>query len=196
MIDRRLIGIESEPDRLKALTLLYERTAGLGEVADALEIEPAAARRLLEQMHDADLIEIVGEAPGREGAEPRYRAIVKAIWGDDDWAALGSREKMRMSAWTLDMIAADAREALERGTMNARSDSHASRAVPRVDERGWEELRRIFADALDAVLAVEAASAERLAEKGEPGFPVLSAMLCVELPPRPGSNPRPALGDP
>jgi DNA-binding transcriptional ArsR family regulator len=185
VIDRRLIGIESEPNRLQALTLLNERSAGVGEVADALEIEPSAAGRLLDQMHDAGLIEMVGEALHRGAIEPRYRALVRAIWDDDDWAALGSDDQKRMSAWILDMIVADAREALERGTL-ARPGTHASRAVPVVDARGWDELRRIYADALEAVLAVEAASAERLAEQGEPGFPVLSAMLCCELPPRPG----------
>jgi DNA-binding transcriptional ArsR family regulator len=184
MIDRRLIGIASDPERLHALSLLNERSAGVGEVADALELEPAAAARLLDQMHDIGLIEVVGEALSRGALEPRYRALVRVLWDDEDWAALGLEERKRMTAWIVEMINADVREAIESGSFIGRPDSHASRSIPRVDEQGWEELRQIHADALDAVLAVEAASAERLAEKGEPGFPALSAMLCCELPPR------------
>ncbi len=86
------------------------------------------------------------------------------------------------------MIDADVREAAESGTFVDRDDSHASRTVAMVDEQGWEELRDIHADALNAVLAVQAASAERLAEKDDPGFPVLSAMFCCELPPRGGDG--------
>ncbi|HUC08426.1 MAG TPA: hypothetical protein VMR96_10085 [Solirubrobacterales bacterium] len=182
MIDRRLIGINSEPDRLAALTLLNERSAGAGEVAETLEIEPAAAGRLLDQMHDAGLIEMVGEALNRGAVEQRYRALVRPLWDDDDAAALDYEERKRMTDWVIGMIDADIREAIEAGTLDARHDSHASRTAPLVDEQGWEELRDIYADALSAVLAVEAASAERLSEKGEAGFPVLSALLCCELP--------------
>jgi DNA-binding Lrp family transcriptional regulator len=188
MIDRRLIGIASDPARLNTLTLLNERSAGAGEVAAALEIEPAAAGRLLDKMHDAGLIEVVGEALSRGAVEPRYRAVVKVLWDDGDWAALGDEEQKRMTTWIVEMIVSDAREAIERGTFTARKDAHASRALPRVDEQGWEELRRIFADTLESVLAVEAASAERLAEKGEAGFPALTAMLCCELPSRGGQD--------
>jgi DNA-binding Lrp family transcriptional regulator len=182
MIDRRLIGIASEPDRLNALTLLNERSAGPSEVAEELGIAPAAAGHLLEQMRESGLIEVVGEALNRGAVEQCYRAVVRVLWDDEDWAALGDEERKRMTAWIIGMIEADVREAIEASTFVARQGSQASRTVPVVDERGWEELRDIHADALNAILAVQADSAERLAEKGEPGFPVLSAMLCCGLP--------------
>jgi hypothetical protein len=184
MIDRRLIGLASDPDRLGALTLLNERSAGAAEVAEALDLELPAAARLLDQMHDIGLTEVVGEALNRGAVEPRYRALVRVLWDDEDWAALDLEEQKQMTAWIVEMISSDAREAVEAGTFVGRPDSHASRSIPAVDEQGWGELRQIYNDALDAVFAVEAASAERLAEKGEPGFPVLSALLCCELPPR------------
>ncbi|HEU4735732.1 MAG TPA: ArsR family transcriptional regulator [Solirubrobacterales bacterium] len=184
MIDRRLIGIASDPDRLAALMLLNERSAGAGEVAEELEIEAATAGRLLDQMHDAGLIEMVGEALSRGAVEQRYRAAVHVLWDDEDWGALGLEEQKRMTDWIIEMVNADVREAVDSGSFIARHDSHASRTVPLVDEQGWKELRDIHAAALNAVLAVQAASAERLAEKGEAGFPVLSAVLCCELPRR------------
>ncbi len=187
MIDRRLIGIASDPERLSALTLLNERSAGVGEVAEELGMERAGAARLLEAMHDGGLLELVGEALNRGAVEPRYKAVVRVYWDEDDWAALDVEERKRMTAWIIEMINADVREAVEGGTFVSRRDSHASRTVPVVDEQGWDELRRIHADALDAVLAIEAASAERLAESGEAGFPTLSAMLCCELPRRDGA---------
>lgn len=186
MIDRRLIGLASDPDRRDALTLLNERSAGASEVAEKLEIEPAAAARILDEMRDADLIEVVGEALSRGAVEQRYRALVPMLWDEDDWAALGLEEQKRMTDWIIEMVNSDVREAVDSGAFVTRLDSHASRTVALVDEQGWKELRDIHADALNAVLAVQAASAERLAEKGEAGFPVLSAVLCCELPPREG----------
>jgi DNA-binding transcriptional ArsR family regulator len=184
MIDRRLIGLASDPNRLAALALLDDRSAGVGEVAEALELDVTVVARLLDQMHDIGLIEVVGETLNRGAVEPRYRALGRMLWDDKDWAALGLEERKRLTVWVIEMINSDISEAVESGTFAARQDSHASRSISLVDEQGWEELRQIHGDALDAVFAVEASSAERLGEKGEQGFPVLSVLLCCELPPR------------
>lgn len=190
MTDRRLTRIASDPDRLNALTLLNERPAGVGEVARSLGIEPVAAGRLLDKMHDEGLVELVGETLNRGAVEPRYRGLIPVLWNDEDWAALGSDVRKRMTAWVMDMVNSDVREGLESGTATARLDSHTSRTVAHVDEQGWEELHRLFDQTLDAIFEVQARSAERLAEKGEAGFPVLSALVSCELPPRPGGGGR------
>ncbi|HKT84334.1 MAG TPA: ArsR family transcriptional regulator [Solirubrobacterales bacterium] len=190
MIDRRLIRLASEPVRLQALTFLNERSAAVSEVAAELDISVAEAGNHLDAMHDEELIEVVGEVLNRGAVEPRYRALVRTLFDEEEWVTFSSEEQKRLTGWIVDMVNDDIREAVERGTMSARTDSHASRTIPTVDERGWEELRRIHDDALHAVFAVEAAAAERLAENGEAGFPVLSAMFCCELPPRSGPGKR------
>ena len=104
------------------------------------------------------------------------------VWSDAEWAELSHHERRRLSAWILHLIGSDAADALEAGNFDARTETHASRTLSVVDERGWHELARIQEEALEAVLAVKAASAERLAESGEVGMLALSAMLCFELP--------------
>lgn len=184
MIDRRLIQLASDPVRLQTLNFLNERSAGASEVAEALKVSASTAGRHLDALHDAGMVEVVGEALNRGAVEPRYRALVRTLWDDEEWATFSEEERNRLTTWIIGMIDVDAREAVDRGTFAARKDSHVSRTTPVVDEQGWQELRRIYADALDAVFAVEAASAERLAESGEAGIPALTAMLCFELPPR------------
>ena len=185
MVDRRLIRIASDPVRLAVLTLLNERSAGASEVASELEMDLSAAGRHLDAMHDAGLIEVVGEVLNRGAVEPRYRALVRVLWDDEEWEALSREERQRLTVWIMEMIESDTRAAIEQGTFASRSDAHASRTVSLVDEQGWRELTRIKQEALEGVFAVQAASAERLAEAGEEGIPVLSAMLCFELPPPP-----------
>jgi len=182
MIDRRLIRLASDPVRLGILTFLNERSAGVSEVAVALELQLAAAGRHLEAMHDAGLIEVVGEVLNRGAVEPRYRALVRVLWDDEEWEALSREERQRLIAWIIEMIGSDARAAIEQGTYFSRSDAHASRTVSVVDEQGWSELTRIKQQALEGIFEVQAASAERLAEASEEGVPVLSALLCFELP--------------
>jgi len=183
MIDRRLIRLASDPVRLGVLALLNERSAGASEVAEELEMDLSAAGRHLDAMHDAGLIEVVGEVLNRGAVEPRYRALVRALWDDEEWAALGKEEQQRLTAWIIGMIESDTHAAIEQGTFSSRSDSHASRTVSLVDEQGWSELTRIKQEALDAIFAAQATSAERLVETNEEGIPVMSALLCFELPP-------------
>ena len=184
MTDQPLIRLGSAPVRLQALTLLNERSAAVSEVAAKLGISAAAAGRHLDAMHDEGLVEVVGEVLNRGAVEPRYRALARAFVDDEEWATISADEQNRLIGWVLGMIESDVGEALARGTFAARPDSHLSRTVPTVDEQGWEELCRIFDKTVHAIFAVETAAAERLAESGEGGFPVLTALLCAELPPR------------
>jgi DNA-binding transcriptional ArsR family regulator len=183
MIDRRLIRLAADPVRLKMLSYLNDRSAGAGELAVKLDIDPSAAGRHLEAMRDAGLIEVVGEVLNRGAVEPRYRAAVRALWDEEDWEALSHEEQERLASWIIAMIEADSRAAIEQGTFSSRKDTHVSRTVSLVDEQGWRELTRIKQEALEGIFAAQAASSERLAEAGEEGVPVLSALLCFEVPP-------------
>jgi DNA-binding transcriptional ArsR family regulator len=181
-IDRRLVDLASDFVRRDALVVLNERTAEAIELAGKLGVDVPTMRDHLEKMRDQGLIEVVGDSPDEGAVEPRYRALVRALWSNEEWVSLSLEERRQLSAWIVKMIVTDADKALEAGTFNARDDSHASRAVSVVDERGWRELTRIQSEALEASFAVQAESAERLAESGENGITVMSAMLCFEMP--------------
>jgi DNA-binding transcriptional ArsR family regulator len=191
-IDRRLLRLASEPDRLRVLTILNERPAGIREIAAGLGLSLAEAEHLLEQMQAADLVEPAGEVLGQTAIEPSFRALLRVLWSDEEWAELSLAERRRVSAWIVHAINAEVCEALERGTFNARTDAHVSRTVSLVDEEGWGELSRIHDEALNAIIATQEASRARLAERGEDGVRVISAMICGELP----EPPRPRLEEP
>ena len=181
-IDQRLVDLASDSVRRDALVVLNERTADAIELARKLGVDSATMTGHLEKMRDQGLIEVVGDLPPGGAVGPRYRALVRALWSNEEWASLNTEDRRQLSAWIVRMIAADAHEALEAGSFDARDDSHASRTVSVLDERGWRELTRIQGEALEASFAVQAESAERLAESGEDGITAMSAMLCFEIP--------------
>ena len=182
MIDRRLIRLAADPVRREVLVFLDRRPAGVGEVAAELDMDLPTAARHLEAMRADGLVEVVGEALNRGVVEHRYRGLVRALWDDEDWTELSEEEQRRLALWILSLIESDFGTAVERGTLTSRKDSHISRTVSLVDEQGWRELTRIKQEALERILAVQAGSSERLAETNEEGIPVLSALLCTELP--------------
>ncbi len=181
-IDQRLVDLASDSVPRDALVVLNERTAEASELAAKLDVDVATMKGHLEKMRAQGLIEVVGDSPNGEMAEPSYRALVRALWSNEEWASLSLEERRHLSAWIVKMIVADAEVALESGSFNTRNDSHASRAVSVVDEHGWRQLTRIYSEALEASFAIQAESAERLAESGEDGIAVMSAMLCFEMP--------------
>jgi hypothetical protein len=115
---------------------------------------------------------------------PDVQAQMRRIWSDEEWAALSVEERERLSAWIIQLISTDIAEAMAAGTFDSRADAHTSRTISVVDEQGWRELTRIQAEALEASFAVQAESAERLAESGEAEIAAMSAMICCELPRR------------
>lgn len=189
MIDPRMIRIASNPVQMQMLTLLTERaSAAAGELQRELDAGPDAVARNLDELLKSGLVELVDDGEGDGASEPRYRALGRMLWSDEEWALFGQEEQKRLTRWIIDMIDSDANEAIDAGTYTARQNSHASRAVSMIDEQGWEELCRLHDETLEAVFAVETACSERLSERGETGFPALSALLCCELPPRGGSG--------
>ncbi len=126
-----------------------------------------------------------GNEVGIDGSLEKLRAESrsgrKRIWDEQEWEGLSREERCDLATWIFDLIESDVRDALQAATFGVRDDEHTSRTVSLVDELGWRELNRIQDEALWQTLAVKADSAARLAESGEEGVPVLSAMLCFEM---------------
>lgn len=185
-VDAWIDRFGADPVRLNVLTFLNGRPASVSQVAEKFGLSPEAAARHLDEMLDAGLIEVVGEALRRGKVEPRFRATVRILWTEDEVTKFSQAERLRLLAWIVQTVNADLVEALGSGKP-LRDDAHAIRTVLQVDEQGWRELSRIHDDALEAVLEIQGASAERLAEAKKEGWPALSAMFCLELP---GRDPR------
>jgi DNA-binding transcriptional ArsR family regulator len=112
-IDRRLVDLASDSVPRDALVVLNERTAEATELAGKLGVDVGTMRGHLEKMREQGLIEVIGDAANADAAEPRYRALVRALWSNEEWASLSLEERRHLSAWIVKMIAANADEALE-----------------------------------------------------------------------------------
>jgi DNA-binding transcriptional ArsR family regulator len=181
-VDDQLVHLVSHPVRVKALVVLVERTASPKEIAFELREKLSTVSHHIRELLKMELIELVKEERRRGAVEHFYRAVMRPIWSDEEWGELSLEERQRFSAWTMQLILTDAAEALSAGTFNARGDTHTSRTPLYVDEQGWKELGEIQNEALDAILQVQAASAERMVNGSEDGIHASASMLCIEMP--------------
>lgn len=182
----------AHPVRARALSILTEGPASPKRIADRLGLPVGNVSYHVRELERIGLIELSDEQRRRGAVEHFYRAVPRPELSGDDWERLSLAEREGFSAWTLQLLLADATESLSAGTFDSRPDRHLSRTRLTLDERGWRELVAIQAEALRATQAVQAASAERLRANGEEGFPALASMACFEAPPGGGApSPRP-----
>jgi predicted transcriptional regulator len=181
-IDRRLVELASNPVGIRALELLTGRAASPKEIATELGLSLATAHEQVKELQRLELIELAGRRTKNGEVEGVYRAIALPLWSNEASELLSLQERQQLAAWIAQMIGSDVIEALKAGTFTARPDTHTSRTRFVVDAQGWRDLNRIQDEALNASFAVQAASAERLAESGEEGINVMGAMLSVEMP--------------
>lgn len=182
-IEQTLVKVVAHPLRVQALSVLAERPASPKEIAAELGAPVGNVSYHVRALEQVGLVELVDEKKRRGAVEHFYRAIARPLFSEEEWAKLDPKERQGLSIWTLQLILADAAQALGAGTFDARENRHLSRTPLLVDEQGWRELVEIQARALRETLEVQAASAERMSgEDGDGGFPAFAAMTCFEMP--------------
>ncbi len=161
-VDETLVKVVAHPLRVQALSVLTERPASPKELAAELGSPVGNVSYHVRELEQVGLIELVDEKKRRGAIEHFYRAIARPLLSTEEWERLSLDDRQGFSAWIIQLLLVDASQALAAGTFDARGDRHLSRTPLLVDEEGWRELVEIKANALRAVLEVQAASAARL----------------------------------
>jgi DNA-binding transcriptional ArsR family regulator len=183
--DETLVRIVAHPLRVQALSVLTERSASPKELAAELGTPVGNVSYHVRELEEVGLIELVDEKKRRGAIEHFYRAIARPPMSAEEWEGLSLDDRQGFSTWTIQLLLADASQALAAGTFDARGDRHLSRTPLLVDEEGWQELAEIQASALKAMLDVQAASTVRLdAADEEEGIPTIAALTFFEMPPK------------
>jgi DNA-binding transcriptional ArsR family regulator len=184
-VDETLVKVVAHPLRVQALSVLTERPASPKELAAELGAPVGNVSYHVRELEEVGLIELVDEKKRRGAVEHFYRAIARPMLSAEEWEKLSLDDRQGFSAWIIQLLLADASQALGAGTFDARSDRYLSRTPMLVDEEGWRELVEIHASALKATLEVQAASAERMTKAdGAEGIPTIAALTFFEMPPK------------
>jgi len=182
--EAELLRALSHPTRVKILAVVSERVASPNQIARELNEDVGHVGYHARVLRDHGLIELVATKPVRGATEHFYRGIERPWFNEDCWARFDPEVKRAISSYGIDLVVRDAAHALRSGTFDSRDTRHLSRAPVVLDAEGFANVGKILNQALDAVLAEQAASDERRRSSQEPGIPTVTAMASFEVPPR------------
>lgn len=161
--------------------MLSERVASPSEMAEMLE--DASTENIAyhcRKMQKAGVVELVGTGSG--GKQHFYKAVARFALDTEEWEQIPKIIREASSVSVSQLVVGDLGAAIRAGTF----DSHPARSLLRMpmvlDSQGIEESAAVTMAALDALADVQARSAHRLAESGEVGVNVSSAILVYPAP--------------
>jgi DNA-binding transcriptional ArsR family regulator len=157
----RMAKALSHPLRSVILSRLNEKVASPSELAEELDAPLGTVSYHVRTLLNLDCIELVSTRPRRGAVEHHYRAIQRA-WGDDaTWELLPPNARRGFAAEWFKLAFGDAREAIDRGGFEQRTDCKMFFSRLNLDERSWEKLGKRMDELLEYAMELQAESAGR-----------------------------------
>jgi DNA-binding transcriptional ArsR family regulator len=170
----KLLG---NPLRTRIIMILGGREASPKELAENLDEDFQRVCNQVRYLKRNGFIELVDEDRRKGGVQHFYKAVVRPRLEADEWELVPEFARRSNSAVILQQIVADFRAAV----LNGDFDAHRHRALLQkpmvVDEQGMRELDESALRHLDEQERIEAESATRRIDSGEPGIPVKAVTI-------------------
>jgi DNA-binding transcriptional ArsR family regulator len=181
-VDQRLVRAIGHPLRLRLLTIFNERVASPSDLAVELG-EPIGNvsyhTRILARL---GCVELVKTKQVRGAVEHYYRAVVRPVFSDNDWAELPLSIRKSLAGAVLTEIADDVSAAATESGFD-RDEVHLNRTTLTLDQRGWQELNERLQDVFDQALDIQAQSAARLqADRAQDSEAAVLVLMLFEPP--------------
>jgi DNA-binding transcriptional ArsR family regulator len=181
-VDQKLVRAIGHPLRLRLLTIFNERVASPSDLAAELG-EPIGNvsyhTRILARL---GCVELVRTKQVRGAVEHYYRAVVRPVFSDDDWAELPPSIRKSLAGAVLTEIADDMTAAAAQGGFD-RDEVHLSRTPLTLDSQGWQDLNELLQGIYDRALEIQAESASRQHSDGaQSSEAAVMALLLFEPP--------------
>ena len=179
----------AHPLRVQILIILNERVASPNLLSQELDQSLNLVAYHVRVLEKYDCIELVDTKQRRGATEHFYRATRRQFLTDSEWSRMPQALRPGLSGAMLKAVFDDIEEAVSKNTFDEVEDRHLSRTPMVVDEQGWAETATLLGETLDQVLAIQAASSERLANSDEPGLLSKVQILHFKSPePGPGAE--------
>jgi predicted transcriptional regulator len=167
--------------RTEILTILHDGPASHSELAKLTGIGVGKIGHHIQELVESGSIELAGIEQVRNQNVHVYRAVDRAYIDNETARHASPEENNEVAAFILQAITAEAMSSLWAGKLDAGSYRVIlSWDVLNVDDQGQEEVDKEQHDSAERIMNIGAEAANRLAESGEPGKPMVVATLGFE----------------
>jgi DNA-binding transcriptional ArsR family regulator len=174
--DPALVRAYAHPLRRRILGLLDNRTASPSEIAAELGTPLSNTSYHVRQLVALGLVELVSRTARRGAIEHHYTARVRPITTDATWAQLPDIVKRAVIDGWLQQTLSEVLAAAEEGGFH-RDDTHHTRTVAPLDEKGWNTVARELMRTLKRV--EEAVEESRVRIEEDPDIEAVDATIVL-----------------
>jgi DNA-binding transcriptional ArsR family regulator len=183
-METTLATIVAHPTRVRAFSILAERTASPVEIAQEIGKDVGHVGYHVRKLQELNLIELVDERPVRGAVEHFYRAIARPVITDKEFAEQTLEEREAFTRYLLQLHVADLSRAMDQHTIDARTNRWIMRLPMVVDEEGFNELDALHAELYERTLDIQARSDGRRTGTDDEGIQTMSTNMFFEMPAR------------
>ncbi len=163
-----LAAIVTHPLRRRIWYAMAEqRPISPRELADKLHEPVNDVAYHVRRLRDLGIIELAGTRPVRGATQHFYRTVRRPYLSNEEVAELSREDAVASAANILRIEFADAAGSLEADKLVERPEHYLFRMPANLDEEGWQEFHKIFAEAAERLYEAEARSVERRGKRGE-----------------------------
>lgn len=168
--------------RVRIIAACVQREVTPREIADREGIDVAIVGYHFRALEKDGYLHVSRKEPARGFQRHYYVADRQKVIMDEEFGQMAATEQHEVSeALLLDFLVV-CKEALQEGTLDARSDSHLSWGPYELDEQGWKDLMSELARMLERSFEIQAESIVRLRKSGEEPIPTVFALAGFEGP--------------
>jgi len=181
-ITQQLAKALAHPLRVRILSSLHRGISSPNQLAQELGEPLGNVSYHVKTLLEYDCVELVKTEPRRGAVEHFYRATDRAFLSDSDWAKIPASARKGISGSILESIGQSATEAMSKGTLDARSDSHLSDTPLRLDKQGWKELNKALAETVDKATTIQKEARKRMGKDKAGAIETKLAIMHFEVP--------------
>lgn len=179
-----MVKVLAHPLRVQILIFLNERVASPRQMSEDLDKPLPSVIHHTEILQRHEAVELVRTETHESGSEHFYRAVRRQYLSDEDCEEIPPGMRAEIAKVILQAHLNDVDDAMQHGTFDQLTDYHLSRTPMVVDQKGWDEVNLLLADALDRVMQIQADASARLAGAHEEGIHTKVSIMHFETPPQ------------
>jgi DNA-binding transcriptional ArsR family regulator len=150
------------------------------EIAEQERIDVAVVGYHFRALEKEGYLHVSRKEPARGFMRHYYVADRQKVITDEEFGDMTAEEQYEVSEAVLRDFLSSCKEALEAGTLDARSDSHLSWSPLALDEQGWRDLMSELARMLERSFEIQAEALTRLRKSGAEPIPTIFALAGFE----------------